>query len=483
MSSSISQFYSNKVVLITGATGFMGKVLVEKLLRSTDVRKIYLLIRPKKGVEPKDRLKEALSSKVFDRVRKERSDSFDKVDIVSGDITEDKLGLSSESENLLSSEVNIIFHSAATINFDEEINKAIAMNVTGVLSLIHLAKKMENLEAFVDISTAYANCDKKVIVEKVYPLKANYKELIGKSISMEDDPNFLEGRPNTYTFTKSLAEKVLEVEGKDLPISVMRPSIVTASFKEPVPGWVDNYNGPSGTLAGVGMGILRTQQGANECVVDIVPVDMAINLVCTLGWWTATRMNKSDPPFICNFTSGTVNPLTHRQIVKLTLESLKRTPYEGMLWYPDFNFYENRYINRMFELVYHYGPFTFGDMVMKLLGQKPYLLKISNRLQKTSNVLAPFLSNAWVWSRENVDTLEKEMSDQDKEEFGFNLRVINWKNYIDRYVEGVRKYLFKQDPSTIPGSRMKLNVMYGLDKSLRGIVGVGWLYILYTLLV
>ena len=45
----VSKFYENKTVFITGATGFMGKVLVEKLLRSTKVRKIYLLIRPKES--------------------------------------------------------------------------------------------------------------------------------------------------------------------------------------------------------------------------------------------------------------------------------------------------------------------------------------------------------------------------------------------------------------------------------------------------
>ena len=77
------------------------QVLVEKLLRSTSVSKIYLLIRPKKGVATQLRLKALLDSKIFDRVREDNSDVLLKVVAVSGDITEKKLGLSEEEERLV----------------------------------------------------------------------------------------------------------------------------------------------------------------------------------------------------------------------------------------------------------------------------------------------------------------------------------------------------------------------------------------------
>lgn len=63
--SSVSDFYSGKTVFITGGTGFMGKVLLEKLLRSCPgVAKIYLLIRPKKGQDARERLQQLLNSPV-----------------------------------------------------------------------------------------------------------------------------------------------------------------------------------------------------------------------------------------------------------------------------------------------------------------------------------------------------------------------------------------------------------------------------------
>lgn len=57
----IPEFFSGKDVFVTGATGFLGKVLVEKLLRSCpDLRTTYILLRPKKGKEPKDRIKDII---------------------------------------------------------------------------------------------------------------------------------------------------------------------------------------------------------------------------------------------------------------------------------------------------------------------------------------------------------------------------------------------------------------------------------------
>lgn len=63
--SSIAEFYKGRTVFITGATGFMGKVLVEKLLRSCPgVNHLYLLMRPSKGKDVASRLREFIDNQV-----------------------------------------------------------------------------------------------------------------------------------------------------------------------------------------------------------------------------------------------------------------------------------------------------------------------------------------------------------------------------------------------------------------------------------
>jgi fatty acyl-CoA reductase len=62
----ISDFFRGQNIFVTGATGFMGKVLLEKILRSCpDVGNIYILMRPKKGKTPGDRVQDVISSQVI----------------------------------------------------------------------------------------------------------------------------------------------------------------------------------------------------------------------------------------------------------------------------------------------------------------------------------------------------------------------------------------------------------------------------------
>ncbi|EEC02990.1 male sterility domain-containing protein, putative, partial [Ixodes scapularis] len=145
--SEVQRFYEDEVIFITGATGFLGKVLVEKLLRSCPgIERIYLLIRPKRDLSPRRRFELFLRSACFQRLRQECPSSLNKLVVVDGDIREEKLGLKSGDYERLASDVSMVFHSAATVRFNEPLRNAVKINMEGtknVLDLCHHIKKMK----------------------------------------------------------------------------------------------------------------------------------------------------------------------------------------------------------------------------------------------------------------------------------------------------------------------------------------------------
>ncbi|CAH0746880.1 unnamed protein product [Bemisia tabaci] len=59
----VAEVYVGKTIFITGGSGFLGRVLIEKILRkSPDVKHIYMLLRPKKGKDPRQRVEELFNS-------------------------------------------------------------------------------------------------------------------------------------------------------------------------------------------------------------------------------------------------------------------------------------------------------------------------------------------------------------------------------------------------------------------------------------
>lgn len=166
---SISDFYRGKTILCTGCTGFVGKVYLEKILRTLpDVRRIYVLVRPKKGVHPVDRIrKEIFSSKIFDNMRHRMGEQqfeqffFDKVRPVTGDVSTRDIFLDMDDEQIdaIRREVNIVAHSAATVDFDERLDKSIHLNTYGAKRMCLFARSCPNIDAFCHVSTAYTNAN------------------------------------------------------------------------------------------------------------------------------------------------------------------------------------------------------------------------------------------------------------------------------------------------------------------------------------
>lgn len=128
-------------------------MLVEKLLRSCPgIKNIYLLIRPKRGQEIRDRLSELLNGPLFDKLRKDRPNDLSKLIPINGDITADELGISESDQATLCRNVSVVFHSAATVKFDEKLKLSVTINMLGTKRLVQLCHRMMSLDVSLLIS-------------------------------------------------------------------------------------------------------------------------------------------------------------------------------------------------------------------------------------------------------------------------------------------------------------------------------------------
>ncbi|KAL6426722.1 hypothetical protein ACFW04_009228 [Cataglyphis niger] len=271
--SNIQSFYKDKTIFITGASGFMGKVLVEKLLYScSDLNKIYVLMRAKRDRSFDDRLKDIFKLPLFQRIRTEKSEVLNKVIPFNGDVCSDNLGLTDEQYEHLINEVNVVFHCAANLRMEAKLKDAVEMNLI-----------------FLHLSTAFCYVEEKELDERIYD-SPNPHDIMSLVQWLDEDsidlitPKLLHPHPNTYTYTKRLAETLVANEYPNLPCCIARPSIVLPSYKEPIPGWVDNLNGPVGILVGGGKGIIRSMHCIGNYNAEVIPVDIAINTLIAIAY-------------------------------------------------------------------------------------------------------------------------------------------------------------------------------------------------------
>jgi fatty acyl-CoA reductase len=158
--------------LVTGTTGFLGKVLLEKLLYALPmVNRIYVLIRAKKGSKLNERFKrEILDSPCFDRLRDKYGHGFAKFIeskvhpmykdywFSEGDLLKEGLGLSALDFKELSENCEIIMNCAASVDFNARLDDAININIKWEFRMMELARKCQRLVSFTHVSTCYVNC-------------------------------------------------------------------------------------------------------------------------------------------------------------------------------------------------------------------------------------------------------------------------------------------------------------------------------------
>ncbi|XP_004930760.1 putative fatty acyl-CoA reductase CG5065 [Bombyx mori] len=472
----IPEYYKGKSIFITGGSGFIGKIVIEKLLYScTDLDRIYLLMRPKKSVSPDKRLAQLYSTPCFDRLRKEKPGVFQsKVLVVPGDVMEDGLGLSDEDRKLLAERVNIVFHIAASVRFDDPLKYAVRLNLNGTKEVVELAKSMHNLSSFVHVSTSYSNTNREVIEEVMYPPHADWRDTLEICEKLDEHtlrvmtPKYLGELPNTYTFSKQLAEHAVYEQRGQLPAVIVRPSIVIASADEPISGWIENFNGPVGIFVACGKGIMRTLYTKPDIVSDYIPVDICAKNIIVAAWARGTKpLESSDDVEIYNCCSGELNQINIQDLIEMAKEVGASVPLNDALWTIGGSITTSEKLYYIRVLVQHLLPAIFVDIVLRIFGKKPMLFKIQRRIYIANLALRYYITKQWTFENKNFLALRSKLLEQDKKQFYYLLEGRDKKDYFLKCCIGGRRYLMKERDEDIPKAKLRFQRMMVLDKTVQ----------------
>lgn len=358
-------------VLVTGCTGFVGKVVLAELMRRREelgIGTVYVLIRPKRGKMPAERFQEAIVPS--DCFRLLPLDWHTHCQPIAGDVTAAGLALEAVDRVMLQGAVQRIIHCAASVDFDLPLAQAADANITGALNMLAFAKQCAELRAFVDVSTAYVaphpggvqSFEEALVSLPVSPSET-YRAILDGT-ARERELLALTGHANTYALTKCIAEHLLVEQRGDVPLTIVRPSIISACRQHPFPGWIDSKAAFAGFVALYGMGHLRVLGVDPEVKLDIVPCDEVAERVLGSAFGTPP----SDGVSIRYAVAGLSRSITIREICASTQPLFDRYPTGPRA---GFNYVGiTRPAMYVRELFLHRLPLWLGLGIATLTGQK-----------------------------------------------------------------------------------------------------------------
>lgn len=268
--------------LLTGVTGFLGKIVLEQLVRRREeigVSRIVTLIRPRGRRTAETRFRrEVAAAECLSRL----PDGWTRhVEVLEGVLERPGLAIDRTTRDRLAARVTHIVHAAASVEFNLPIAEAARSNVATALNVLELARVCPALQKLVQVSTAYVTPhpgNGAPIPDALAPLPRPAEEIyrsIMDGTAGDRDLLAATGQPNSYTFTKALAEHLVVGRRGDVPLAIVRPSIISAAWRHPFPGWIDSHAGFAAFVVLLGLGHMRAVVADPDARLDLIPVDEA----------------------------------------------------------------------------------------------------------------------------------------------------------------------------------------------------------------
>lgn len=424
-------------VLLTGCTGFVGKVVLEELLRrrhELGVEAVHLLIRPRRGKTAEERFDQYVApSPCFSRLEPGWRPLCHPV---AGDIVEPGLGLAPEDAERLRGEVTHIIHCAASVRFDLPVAQAARINITGALDVLAFAKGCPGLRRLVDVSTAYVTPHpgadvpvREELVDLPFDAEAVYAEIVA---GRADERALLATtrHANTYTLTKCLAEVLLAKRRGEVPLTLLRPSIVSACRRYPFPGWIDSRAAYAAFISLLGAGYLRVIRIDPRVKADLVPCDDVAARIISCAF----EPELQKPLLVRHAVSGLANSGTLVDLARHHERYFKAHPHERPARWAYTG--SNLALFRLNEWMHHHVPLGAAKMAARLRRRRKEEVKIG-KLHAALGTLDR------VFHYFGHHTFDFRTSFPPPA--GFELDA-----YLTTISEGVSHHLLKRDPANAP---------------------------------
>ncbi|XP_071701092.1 fatty acyl-CoA reductase 3-like [Rutidosis leptorrhynchoides] len=488
---SIVDFLENKVILITGATGFLAKIFLEKILRvQPNVKKLYLLVRAANAESALQRFKtEAVAKDLFKLLKEIHGTNLQtylskKVTMVAGDITFEDLGVQEASlKEEMWRDIDVVVNIAATTNFNERYDAALALNTFGAKNVLKFANKCVNMKLLLHVSTAYVsgikpgiiaetrynwgeslngtsgldiNEERKIVEDKLKELKSDHNideksiKLAMKDLGMQRAN--LYGWPNTYVFTKALGEMIIGHLKGDMPVVILRPGIVTSTYKEPFPGWVEGIRTIDGLALGYGKGKLTCFLGDPQVVPDVVPADMVVNAMLAA---IVAHAKETGSESIYHVGSSVSNPMEFTVFQRCGYQYFSEHPLINKMGKPvlvgEVNILNSMDSFRRYMTLRYLFPLKVLAFV-NLIFCQAFVVTYKNLTGKVNLVLrlvdlyGPYLFTKCFYDDLNTEKLRMAVRKSGDQEnvFYFDPRIINWEDYfLHIHLPGLRQREFK----------------------------------------
>ncbi|XP_051126506.1 fatty acyl-CoA reductase 2, chloroplastic-like isoform X1 [Andrographis paniculata] len=466
----IVEFFAGKNIFLTGATGLVGKVILEKMLRSTGVGKIYLLIKAEDKEAAFDRItKEIIDSDLFEGLRDMHGTSLEAfvrstlIPVV-GNICEPNLGMDSDSVKMIRKDVDVIIGSAASATLNERYDLLLDANVIAPQRLMRFAKTCKNLKLFTHISTAFVNGRKEgIILEEPVMMGENKRKDSSDNLSSiprldvsdeilmafksseastdYDTTKYLKklgqeradlfGWHNPYHMTKAMGEMVLDEIREDIPLLIIRPSVIESVYKDPSPGWIQGNRMYDPVMISYGKGQLPAFFADPQVAMDIIPVDIVAN--ATIAAIAKHGAVNKPQLSVYHVSSSALNPVTYSDFFEYLHEYFSATPLVEDATVEKISFFDN--FKDFSEYTREAISRQSGQKLSRCKAKAAYAAQVCKMYEFAGFFPARFHTG-------NMQKLLQEMSEEERLDFEVDVMKIDWRKYFQEiHIPGLRKHV------------------------------------------